>query len=43
LLEKAADTDSDVLIAAPNWAELRYIVERRVGRAQWLTVQARVL
>ena len=29
-LEKAADTDSNLMIAAPNWAEVRYIVERKV-------------
>ena len=43
VLEKAAGTDSDLLIAAPNWAEVRYIVERKVGLAQWLEVRARLL
>ena len=35
VLEKAAETDSDLLIAAPNWAEVRYIVERKVRRGSW--------
>jgi ribonuclease VapC len=42
-LEKAAETDSDLLIAAPNWAEVRYIVERKVGLAEWRDVRARLL
>lgn len=43
LLEKAADADSGLLIAAPNWAEVRYIVERKIGSAQWREVRARLL
>ena len=43
VLEKAAETDSDLLIAAPNWAEVRYIVERKVGLAEWREVRARLL
>ena len=43
LLEKAADTDTELLIAGPNWAEVRYIVERRVGLTQWREAQARLL
>ena len=35
LFEKAAHADQVLLIAAPNWAEVRYIVERRVGAARW--------
>jgi len=42
-LEKATDTDSDLLIAAPNWAEVRYIVERKVGFAKWQEVRGRLL
>lgn len=42
-LEKAADTDSDLLIAAPNWAEVRYIVERKVGSAKWREVRSQLL
>jgi ribonuclease VapC len=43
VLEKAAETDADLLIAAPNWAEVRYIIERKVGLAAWLEVRARLL
>jgi len=43
VLEKAAEMDSDLLIAAPNWAEVRYIVERKVGLAEWREVRARLL
>jgi predicted nucleic acid-binding protein len=43
VLEKAAETDSDLLIAAPNWAEVRYIVERKVGLAKWREARARLL
>ena len=31
------------MIAVPNWAELRYIVERKVGFPEWLQVRARLL
>ncbi len=31
------------MIAAPNWAEVRYIVERKVGLSEWLRVRARLL
>jgi predicted nucleic acid-binding protein len=43
LLEKAADADTELLIAAPNWAEVRYIVERKVGLTQWREARARLL
>ena len=43
MLEKAADTDSNLMIAAPNWAEVRYIVQRKVGLSEWLRVRARLL
>ena len=43
MLEKAAETDSNLLIAAPNWAEVRYIVERKVGLAEGREVRARLL
>ena len=43
VLEEAADTDSNLMIAAPNWAEVRYIVERKVGLSEWLRVRARLL
>ena len=31
---------SNLMIAAPNWAEPRYIVERKVGLSEWLRVRA---
>ena len=43
VLEKAADTDSNLMIAAPNWTEVRYIVERKVGLSEWLQVRPRLL
>jgi uncharacterized protein len=43
VLEKAADTDSNLMIAAPNWAEVRYIVERKIGLSEWLRVRARLV
>jgi predicted nucleic acid-binding protein len=42
-LEKAAETDSNLLIAGPNWAEVRCIIERKVGLAEWREVRARLL
>jgi predicted nucleic acid-binding protein len=43
LFEKAAESDKQLLIAAPNWAEVRYMVERKVGTAQWREVRAKLL
>jgi predicted nucleic acid-binding protein len=43
LLEKALDADRHLLIAAPNWAEVRYMVERKVGSARWKEVRAKLL
>jgi predicted nucleic acid-binding protein len=40
---KEADTDSNLMIAAPNCAEVRYTVERKVGLSEWLRVRARLL
>jgi predicted nucleic acid-binding protein len=42
-LERATDMDSDLLIAGPNWAEVRYIVERKVGLAKWREVRGKLL
>jgi len=35
LLESASQEDELVGISAPNWAEVRYIVERRKGVNEW--------
>jgi predicted nucleic acid-binding protein len=43
LFEKAIDADRKLLIAAPNWAEVRYIVERKVGATRWKEVRAKLL
>jgi predicted nucleic acid-binding protein len=43
LFEKAAQADQPVLIVAPNWAEVRYIVERKVGAARWHEARHKLL
>jgi len=43
LFEKAAESDKTLLIAAPNWAEIRYMIERKVGIAQWREARAKLL
>jgi predicted nucleic acid-binding protein len=43
LLEQAMEADKKLLIAAPNWAEVRYMVERKVGAARWGEVRGKLL
>jgi uncharacterized protein len=43
LLEKALEVNNKLLLASPNWAEVRYMVERKVGAARWGEVKARLL
>ena len=43
LFEKALEVDKKLVVAAPNWAEVRYMVERKVGAARWAEVRARLL
>lgn len=43
LFEKAADADRTVWVAAPNWAEVRYMVERKIGAAQWRETRTKLL
>ncbi len=43
LFDKAIDADKKLLIAAPNWAEIRYMVERKVGATKWREVRAKLL
>lgn len=43
LFEKAAESDKTLFIAAPNWAEVRYMIERKVGITRWQEVRARLL
>lgn len=39
LLERSAGTGKPLLIASPNWAEVRYIVERKAGAPHWPEVR----
>ena len=43
LFDQAVEKDKALLIAAPNWAEVRYIVERRFGANQWSEVRTKLL
>lgn len=43
VFDEAAEGDTTTLIAAPNWAEVRYIVQRKVGAARWNEVRSIVL
>ncbi len=43
LFEKAAQTDQVLFIAAPNWAEVRCMVERKVGAGRWSEVRHKLL
>ena len=42
LFEKAVDADRHLLIAAPNWAEIRYMVQRKVGANKWREVRSKL-
>lgn len=43
LLEKAAESDKTLFVVAPNWAEVRYMVERKVGSGKWADVRHKLL
>lgn len=43
LFDAAADDDQTTLIAAPNWAEVRYVVQRKVGTERWSEVRSTIL
>jgi predicted nucleic acid-binding protein len=43
LIEKAAESDKRLLIAAPNWAEVHYQVVRKTGTAKWREVRGKLL
>lgn len=43
LLEKAVEADKKLLITSPNWAEVRYMVERKVGSSKWVEVRTKLL
>lgn len=42
-LEKAAESDKPLLIVAPNWAEIRYQVERKAGSEAWTRTREKLL
>jgi uncharacterized protein len=35
LLQRMATASQTLLVAAPNWAEVRYVSQRKVGGARW--------
>lgn len=43
LFEKALESDKALLIASPNWAEIRYMVQRKAGLARWREVRDKLL
>ena len=43
LLERAAESGKNALISAPNWAEVRYQVERKLGAARWHDIRSKLL
>jgi len=43
LFDKASEKDKTLLIAAPNWAEVRYVVERKAGPGKWAEVRHKLL
>ena len=43
LLEQLADSGGTALIASPNWAEVRYVVERKVGSVRWPEVRDKLV
>lgn len=42
LLERSAAAEKPLLMASPNWAEVRYMVERKAGAAQWPEVRGKL-
>ena len=43
VFDHATENDEAVVIAAPNWAEVRYIVQRKVGLERWSEVRSTIL
>ena len=43
LFENAIEADKPLLIASPNWAEVCYIVERKVGVDKWKETRRKLL
>jgi predicted nucleic acid-binding protein len=42
LLERKAEEDADALMSAVNWAEVRYIIERKAGLKKWEELKGRI-
>ena len=43
LFDNASEKDKTLLISAPNWAEVRYMVVRKVGPGKWAEVHHKLL
>lgn len=43
LLEELADAGETASVAAPNWAEVRYVVERKAGMGRWPEASSKLL
>jgi predicted nucleic acid-binding protein len=43
LLEKAVESDMPIFIASPNWAEIRYMIERKAGLEKWWQVREKLM
>jgi predicted nucleic acid-binding protein len=43
LLQRMAAVSQALLIAAPNWAEVRYVSQRKVGAARWGEAREKLL
>ncbi len=43
LFERAAQGGRNLLTVAPNWAEVRYVVERKAGEGRWQEVRENLL
>jgi predicted nucleic acid-binding protein len=43
LLEKTLETDQLLLMSSVNWAEIRYVIERKTGADAWKGGHAKIL
>lgn len=43
MLEKAVETDQPLLMTAENWAEVRYLVKRKVEQGKWAEIRPKIL
>ena len=43
LLQRRAAASQALLVAAPNWAEVRYVSQRKVGAARWADAREKLL